>query len=172
MSAVNASSKRTHWLTRAALALGLGVMAVLAGPVAAQGSVPAHGTFSDTETFVDTEVCAPEGFAVDVTQTETGAYRLFFDTDGNFTMAIVHMTYVAKISANGHTIYESDRWQDYFAADGTSRQVGLTVHIKGPGGIVQQDAGQIGFNEDGSVAYIHGPHPQAEGQTFCFALLP
>jgi hypothetical protein len=38
--------------------------------------------------------------------------------------------------------------------------------------MVQLDAGQIGFNADGSVAYIHGPHPQFEGQTFCFALLP
>ena len=50
--------------------------------------------------------------------------------------------------------------------------MGLTVHIKGPGGIVQLDAGEIVFNEDGTVSYIHGPHPQFEGQTFCFALLP
>lgn len=46
------------------------------------------------------------------------------------------------------------------------------MHIKGPGGIVQQDAGQIVFDADGAVAYIRGPHPQFEGQTFCFALLP
>jgi hypothetical protein len=78
---------------------------------------------------------------------------------------------VAIISANGHTIYESDRWQEYFYPDG-SRAVGLTVHIKGPGGIVQLDAGQIVFNADGTVAYIRGPHPQFEGQTFCSALLP
>jgi hypothetical protein len=47
------------------------------------------------------------------------------------------------------------------------------VHIQGAGpGLVQHDAGQILFNSDGTVAAIHGPHPQFEGQTFCFALLP
>ncbi|MDP9223078.1 MAG: hypothetical protein M3P18_04350, partial [Actinomycetota bacterium] len=137
-----------------------------------KGAVPDHGTFSNIQSFVDTDVCAPEGFAVNVTQTESGDFRVFFNADGSFKMAIVHMTYVVTISANGHTIYESDRWQNYFYAGGISRQVGLTVHIKGPGGIVQQDAGQVGFNADGSVAYIHGPHPQSKGQTFCFALMP
>jgi hypothetical protein len=38
--------------------------------------------------------------------------------------------------------------------------------------MVQHDAEQIAFNPDGSVAAIYGPHPQFEGQTFCFALLP
>ena len=91
--------------------------------------------------------------------------------DGSFKQAIVHVPYVAIISANGHTIYESDMWQEYYYPDGF-REVGLTVHIKGPGGIVQLDAGQIVFNNDGTVAYMRGPHPQAQGQTFCFALLP
>jgi hypothetical protein len=61
---------------------------------------------------------------------------------------------------------------DVFYLDGTARRVGDTVHIQGPDGFVQHDAGQIVFNADGSVAAIHGPHPQFEGQTFCFALLP
>jgi hypothetical protein len=85
---------------------------------------------------------------------------------------LVHQTAFFTISANGHTINEADHWQTFFYPDGSSRQVGLTVHIQGPGGIVQLDAGQIAFNQDGSVAYIHGPHPQFEGQTFCFACCP
>jgi hypothetical protein len=158
-------------LTRGAIAVTLGLMTVLAGPVAAQAAVPIHGTFSSTEVFVDADVCAPEGFAVDVIQTEAGAFTIFFNADGSFKQAIVNVSYDAIISANGHTIHETDRWVEYFYPDG-SRLVGLTVHIKGPGGIVQLDAGEIVFNEDGTVSYIHGPHPQFEGQTFCFALLP
>jgi len=151
-----------------ALALGLG--GVLAGSATAQAATPDHGSFSNTESFVDSEVCAPEGFAVAVTQTESADYRTFYNSDASFKQVIVHWTYDAVISANGHTIYESDRWQEFYYPDG-SRLVGLTVHIKGPGGIVQLDAGQVVFNPDGTVT-IHGPHPQFEGQTWCPALLP
>jgi hypothetical protein len=141
---------------------------MLVGPVPAAAAAPDHGTFSVTADFVDADVCAPEGFAVAVHQEETGAFRVFFDAAGDVRMVIVHLTYVADITAHGVTIHESDRWQDFFYPDG-ARTVGLTVHIKGPDGIVQQDAGEIGFNDDGSVAFIHGPHPQFEGQTFCSA---
>jgi L-ascorbate metabolism protein UlaG (beta-lactamase superfamily) len=84
----------------------------------------------------------------------------------------VHFDYRATISANGHTIVETDHWTLAFYSDGTARIIGNSVHIQGPGaGLVQQDAGQVIFNADGSIT-IHGPHPQFEGQTFCFALLP
>jgi hypothetical protein len=152
-----------------ALAFGSCMTLGLLGAPPVQAAVPDHGSFSFTDDFVDAEVCAPEGFSVTVHQVETGAFRVYFDSAGNFTKAIVHTTYVADISANGVTIHESDSWQSFFYPDG-SREAGLTVHITGPGGIVQQDAGQIVFNADGSVASIHGPHPQAEGQTFCSAL--
>jgi hypothetical protein len=149
----------------------LAVAATVAAPSGAQAAAPNHGSFSNTETFVDTEVCAPEGFAVNVTQTESGFFTLFFDADGDFVRAVVHMNYDATISANGHTIVERDRWQTIFYADGSWREAGLTVHVQGPR-IVQLDAGQIAFNPDGSVAYLHGPHPQFLGQTWCSALLP
>jgi hypothetical protein len=139
---------------------------------AAQAAVPDHGSFSFTDTFVDSEVCAPEGFDVNATETRSGHFEVFFNADGSFKGALLHETVFFDISANGHTINESDYQQTFFYPDGSSRQVGLTVHIQGPGGIVQLDAGQIAFNSDGSVAYIHGRHPQFEGQTFCFALLP
>jgi hypothetical protein len=95
-----------------------------------------------------------------------------FDRSGEVARVSVHTDYRAVITANGHTIVERDKWMDVFNADGTARTVGDTVHIQGPAGMVQHDAGQIVFNSDGSVAAIHGPHPQFEGQTFCFALLP
>jgi len=153
------------------LSLTAVLVAVPLAATPAQAAAPDHGSFSITETFVDSEVCAPEGFNVNVTQTEAGDFRVFFNPDGSVKQVIVNSTYDAVISANGHTIVERDRWQTFFYPDG-SRQVGLTVHITGPGGIVQQDAGQIVFAADGTVSHIRGPHPQFEGQTFCFALVP
>ena len=164
-----ASSTRHHRILTGGLAVAGCAVAALVGAVPAQAAVPDHGTFSSTEDYVDDEVCAPEGFSVSVHQVEVGDFRVFLDADGDFIRAIVHTSYVADITAHGITIHESDRWQSFFYPDGSSRDVGLTVHIKGPGGIVQQDAGQIGFNDDGSVAYVHGPHPQALGETFCSA---
>src|SRR5690349_15334876 len=98
-------------LIRGAMALALGLGGVLAGSATAQAATPDHGSFSNTESFVDSEVCAPEGFAVAVTQTESADYRTFYNSDASFKQVIVHWTYDAVISANGHTIYESDRWQ-------------------------------------------------------------
>jgi hypothetical protein len=163
------SSTRHHRILTGGLA-GAGIaVAALVGAVPAQAAVPDHGSFSSTEDYIDDEVCAPEGFSVSVHQVETGYFQVFLDAQGNFLRAIVHLSYVADISARGITIHESDRWQSYFYPDGSSRDVGLTVHIKGPGGIVQQDAGGIGFTADGDPTYVHGPHPQALGETFCSA---
>lgn len=169
MTPVTAGSARHHRILQAGLAVAGCAVAALVGAVPAQAAVPDHGTFSSIEDFVDDEVCASEGFSVSVHQVETGDFQVFLDADGDFVRAVVHTTYVADITAHGITIHESDRWQSYFYPDGSSRDVGLTVHIKGPGGIVQQDAGAIGFTADGSVAYVHGPHPQALGETFCSA---
>ena len=151
----------------------VGVAGLRAAPATAWASPPDHGTFSSHEVFVDSEVCAPEGFSVDVVQDEVQTFRAFFDRTGAFAFFAVHVDYRAVISANGHTIVERDQWKDTFYADGSARTVGNTVHIQGQGpGLVQHDAGQIVFGADGSVQAIHGPHPQFEGQTFCFALLP
>jgi hypothetical protein len=150
-----------------------GVATVVVAPASASASTPEHGTFSSHEVFVDDEACAAEGFPLDVVQDEVGSFTVFFDRTGEVAFVAVHIDYRAVISANGHTIVERDKWTDTFYADGTARTVGDTVHIQGAGpGLVQHDAGQIVFNSDGSVAAIHGPHPQFEGQSFCFALLP
>ena len=154
----------------AAAAIGL---TLVSSPATAAASPPDHGTFSSHEVYVDSEVCAPEGFSVDVVHDEVGTFRVFLDRSGAVSFIAVHFDYRAVISANGHTIVERDTWKDTYYPDGSARTVGNTVHIQGPGaGLVQHDAGQIVFGTDGSVQSIHGPHPQAEGQTFCFALLP
>jgi hypothetical protein len=150
-----------------------GTAALVMFPGAAVASPPDTGSFSSHTVFQDTDVCAPEGFTVDVIQDENTNYRVFFDQAGEVAFVEVHVDYRAVISANDHTIVERDKWTDFYYADGTAKTVGDTVHIQGPGaGLVQHDAGRIIFNPDGSVAGISGPHPQFEGQTFCFALLP
>jgi hypothetical protein len=148
------------------LALAGGVLAT------ASASPPDRGSFSSHNVFVDSEVCAPEGFSVDVVEDEVGTFQVFYDRSGDEAFIAVHIDYRAVISANGHTIVERDKWTDTYYPDGSARTVGLTVHVQGPGGIVQRDAGQIVFGADGSVQAIHGPHPQFEGQTWCFGLLP
>ena len=164
---------KSAWVLRAAGLSAIVVASAVSAPVAASAAVPDRGTVSSHEVFVDSDVCAPEGFSVDVVQDEVNTFTVFFDRSGAVARVSVHTDYRAVITANGHTIVERDKWMDVFNADGTARTVGDTVHIQGPGGgLVQHDAGQIVFNADGSVAAIHGPHPQFEGQTFCFALLP
>jgi hypothetical protein len=148
------------------------VAAAVSAPAAASAAPPDHGTVTSHDVFVDSDVCAPEGFSVHVVEDEVNTFRVFFDRSGDVKFVSVHVDYRAVITANGHTIVERDRWKDTFYADGTARTVGNTVHIEGPAGMVQHDAGQIVFDANGNVTAIHGPHPQFEGQTFCFALLP
>ena len=125
--------------------------------------------------FVDTEVCrTPEWtgaqFDVNAVEHEYGFIGVFFNSDGSFAKAIVHSNYDATISANGTSIVERDTWLTSFYPDG-SRDVGLTVHIQGSGGIVVRDAGQIVRDATGNVLNIIGPHQQFSNASFCPALL-
>jgi hypothetical protein len=151
----------------AALVLGLGS----AGGVSAASGGPIRGTFDSTDSFVDHDVCAapPWQFDVMATEHEYGFYQIRVDANGNFVSVIVHQNYDATISANGNTILERDTWTTFVSADGT-RDVGLTVHIQGPGGIVVRDAGQIVSDADGNFEYLRGPHEQFSGVSFCPAL--
>jgi hypothetical protein len=153
------------------LAILVPVFALALPGVAGAATPPEHGTFDNGfNSFVDTEACA---FDIHATEHEYGRFTVFFDQDGNFAKAIVHLNYDATISANGITLVERDTWTATFYADDTFREVGLTVHIQGPpGGIVVRDAGQIVFNADGTVNYIRGPHEQFSGVSFCPALTP
>jgi hypothetical protein len=164
------ASRRTRSvMTRGAVMVTLGLMAVLAGPVAAQAAAPDHEDFDFTGTFVDDEVCAAEGFAVTVTETDRDDVYRYFNADGSFKQTIVHLRHDYIISANGHTIHQSGQWQVYYTPDG-SRSVGLSDHIAGADGFV--DAGQIVFNADGSVSSIHGSHLHLGEPFFCSALMP
>jgi hypothetical protein len=133
---------------------------------------PEHGTliFHDEGTDPAGTTCA---FPVHFSQVERLDFREFFDHDGSFVKRLVHIDYDATISANGKTLVERDTFTRTFYADDTMRDAGLTVHIRGPGGIVMRDAGQIVYSDtDETVAYVHGPHPQLFGASFCDALTP
>ena len=141
-----------------------------ASPVAA--ATPERGYFDNGfESFIDTEVCAdaPWQFDVNATEHEYGFFDVFLRPDGSFWRAIVHLNYDAWISANGKTIVERDTWTALINEDG-SRDVGLTVHIQGVGGIVVRDAGQIVRDANGDFLYLRGPHEQFSGVSFCPAL--
>ena len=145
--------------------------AVPTAALAAQSTV-IRGSFDNGyESFVDTEVCAaaPWQFDVDATQHEYGFFAIVLDADGNFVRANLHVNYDAWISANGNTIVERDTWEVLFTPNGTA-DVGLTVHIQGPGGIVVRDAGSIVRDNDGNVISVRGPHEQFSGVSFCPAL--
>jgi hypothetical protein len=164
-------SKYPRAITRGLAVGAVAVMSVVAFSPAAGATSPESGTFNFTDAFTDPDVCASSGFVVSVVQHEYGFYNVFFNRAGDFVEAIVHQNYDATISANGKTIRERDTWNIFFYPDG-SREAGLTVHIQGPGGIVQLDAGQIVRDANGDVVYTHGPHPQLNGESFCPALAP
>jgi hypothetical protein len=141
-----------------------------ASPVAA--ATPERGYFDNGfNSFVDTEVCAdaPWQFDVNATEHEYGFYDVFFRADGSVHHVFVHLNYVAWISANGKTIVERDTWTVLVNEDGT-RDVGLTVHIQGVGGIVVRDAGQIVRDAEGNFLYLRGLHEQFSNVSFCPAL--
>ena len=141
-----------------------------ASPVAA--ATPERGYFDfGFNSFVDTEVCAdaPWQFDVNATEHEYGFYDVFFRADGSVSRVIIHLNYDAWISANGKTIVERDTWTVLINEDG-SRDVGLTVHIQGVGGIVVRDAGQIVWDAEGNFLYLRGPHEQFSDVSFCPAL--
>jgi hypothetical protein len=159
---------------RKILILSLSLLAMLLPAASVSAAVPDMGTFDNGyNSFVDSEVCAsdPWGFDVNATEHEYGSFQVFFDGSGNVTRVLVHLNYDAWISANGKTIVERDTWT-FIGTPGSARDVGLTVQIKGVDGMVQLDAGQLVYDEDGNIEYVRGPHPQALGEVFCPALAP
>lgn len=159
---------------RKVVILIVAAIGTLLPPAGAFAATPEMGSFDNGyASFVDEEVCAdaPFGFDVSATEHEYGFFQVFLDKNGEPTRINIHLNYDATISANGKTIIERDTWTTMIYADG-SRNVGLSAHLQGPGGLVQHDAGQVVFDVDGNVLYVRGPHDQALGGSFCPALVP
>lgn len=149
--------------------VGLAASVVLL-PQAANAMTPQRGTFSQPAQGTDPAgtTCA---FPVHYSQVESGFYLAFSDAAGNFVRVQLHTNYEATIWANGHVLHERDTFTRTIFADGTMRDVGLTTHILGLSGLVIRDAGQIVYTDtQEDVSYVHGPHPQLFGASFCTAL--
>ena len=150
----------------AVVALGAFLL-VLLQVTAAHAATPIHFTFTDSGSDTDTSC----GFPITFTFQANGVGTAFFDAQGNFQRAIVETNAVATNSANGITLRETDHVVDFYNSNGYTKETGLPIHIL-DGGVVIRDAGYLLFNPDGTVAVIHGPHPQLEGDTaaLCAAL--
>ncbi len=160
--------RRQIRLGRSAVVVLGAFLLVLLQVTAAHAATPIHFKFTDTESFTDTTSC---GFPIALSFQSSFVGTAFLDAQGNFQHVIVEENAVGTDSANGITLRETDHFVDFIDSIGNDKQVGLPIHIQG-GGIVIRDAGYLLFNPDGSVAVIHGPHPQLEGDTaaLCAAL--
>jgi hypothetical protein len=144
------------------------MLGVLLQVSAAHAATPVHFKFTETESFTDITTC---GFPIALNFQSKHVGTAFFDAQGNFQRAIVETNAVGTDSANGITLRETDHFVDFFNSAGYDNEVGLPIHIQ-DAGVGIRDAGYILFNPDGSVAFIHGPHPFLEGDTaaYCAAL--
>jgi hypothetical protein len=135
---------------------------------AAYATAPVQFRFTNTITFTDTTTC---GFPIALNLQVIAVGRAFVDAQGNPQSMTTEQSVVGTDSANGITLRENDHFVDFTNSVGSDKEVGLPIHIQG-GGVVIRDAGYILFNPDGSVAFIHGPHPFLEGDTaaYCAAL--
>jgi hypothetical protein len=144
------------------------VLLALVPVTAAQAATPVHSRITFTDSFTDTTTC---GFPIALNFQVTQVSTVFFDAQGNPQRAIVETNAVGTNSANGITLRETDHVVDFYNSTGYVKETGLPIHVQ-DGGVVIRDAGYLLFNPDGTVALIHGPHPQLEGDTaaVCAAL--
>jgi hypothetical protein len=157
-------------LSAGAVAAAAFALALAPSGAAHAAAAPIHFTFTESDSFTDTTSCTfPIAFGYQSRIVGT----VWLDANGDFMRAMTEENTVATNSANGITLPETDHLVDLLNAAGYDKQVGLPIHIK-DGGVVLRDAGYLLFNPDGSVALIHGPHPQLEGDTaaLCAALTP
>ena len=164
---MNVVSGRLRLGLSAAVAAGAFVLALM--PVtAAQAATPVHFSFTNSIFIIDNTSCT---FPITISGQASIKGTAFFDAQGNFQNAIIHTDGTSTDSANGITLTENDHFEDFINSAGYDKETGTPIHIQ-DGGLVIRDAGYILFNPDGSVAFIHGPHPQLEGDTaaLCAAL--
>jgi hypothetical protein len=135
---------------------------------AARAATPVQFSFTETISITDTTSCS---FPIAVGGQAKIHGTAFFDAQGNFENAIIDNNSAGTDRANGITLTETDHFVDHINSAGYDKETGTPIHIQ-DGGVVIRDAGYILFNPDGSVAFIHGPHPQLEGDTaaLCAAL--
>src|SRR5262249_12859757 len=154
----------------AAAAAAAALLLVLLPVTAAQAATPVHFRFTTPVVFTDTATC---GFPIHVDLLGTVHGTTFLDAHGNPQRLVMEQGVVGTDRANGITLRDAVHFVDHINALGAHKQTGLTFHVQGKGeGVVLRDAGYIMISPDGSVAFVHGPHPFLQGDTgaFCAAL--
>lgn len=165
---MNVIYRRVRLGLSAVMVAGAFIVALVPFTAAQAAATPFHFKFTSPDSFTD-DSC---GFPVDVNVQDSGVVTVFFDAQGNPQSATVETNTVGTNSANGITLRVTGHYVDFFNfSTGYDKETGLPIHVQ-DGGVVIRDAGYLLFNPDGSVAVIHGPHPQLEGDIagYCAAL--
>lgn len=93
--------------------------------------------------------------------------RDFYD-NGTWVGAIVEQRQDGTDTANGVTLPDADHYIDHFTPQ-SDRETGLIIHVSIPGGgVLIRDAGNIEFDNDGNITFVHGPHPLILGDTAAY----
>jgi hypothetical protein len=152
-----------------ALAVLVGVAATAASfhVDVARAASPVHFSLTKPVVFTDTDSC---GFPIEVNLEATLVGTVFLDSQGNMQSLIVEQNIVGTDTANGVTLRDATHYVDFFDSLGGVKEVGLDFHVQNDG-LVLRDAGYLAINPDGSVAFVHGPHPFPTGDItpFCAA---
>jgi hypothetical protein len=156
-----------NWMIARILRSG-SVLAALVGAAvwatAASAAAPTITTTPFQQTIIDTQTCSFPN-----TQVFTGTVRTTTFADGSVRQAF---TLVGTITANGHTVYDTDHYSITTTTDGAAKYVGIFIHIVVPGtGLVMIDAGKLEISPTGDVTFT-GRQDQLTGNVsgFCDAL--
>ena len=136
----------------------------LFGSSAAEAAAPTITTTEYNQTIIDTQTCSFTN-----TQVFTGTVRTTTLANGTVRQ---HFTLVGAISANGHTVYDTDHYSVTTTSDGAATYVGIFIHIVVPGtGLVMIDAGKVAISPTGDITFS-GRQDQLTGNTgaLCDAL--
>lgn len=160
-------------LGRLGLAAAVGMLATVAVVPAASASTPSVDHFTSQDSFYASTLSAECGF--DIWRDSSATWTIISFQDGSVQ---VHGEGVDVFSANGRSVTERDAFTYFFSADGSYTITGADYHAYQPGaGLVVIDAGKVGFDPDGNIVLLDGPHPIVldgydRAPTFCPALAP
>jgi hypothetical protein len=143
---------------------------VTMGAAPALASKPVTEHFSGSFSEIDSDTC---GFPIVVSLTFSSDVIFFYDTAGNLERSIAHISIRGTDSAHGVSLIESDHFTHTFDfSTGLNRDLGLTAHIRVPGGgTVLLEAGQVVSDDFGNIYFVAGNHQPLQGDftSYCAA---
>ena len=151
-------------LSAVAIVLFAASVSVNAAPVVSNPK-PVITNLSGPAVYVDDELCADEGFDVNVNGYDWAVEADYYDAHGNLTKTVYADRFVGTVTANGVTLNKNEDaiiTLDWIA--GTETWVGLAESYSYPHGrLIAADIGVVTFDADGNVVRELGPHPLTNG---------